>query len=1075
MRCDRCGVESPAGMRFCGACGAQLREPLRRALGEEGSAQRRHLTVMFCDLVDSTAISELLDPEDFRDVLTEYQAACARAIERFNGHVAQWIGDGVLAYFGYPQAHEDDAPRAVHAALGILEEISTLSERLATTLRAPLRARVGLHTGIVVAGVMGAGRTREQMAIVGETPHIAARLQTLASPGSVVLTDATLELVADHFEVEQVGMSTLKGISRPVAVHRVVRATHPGALRPRAYADTGMQMVDRLRELARLAEAWRRVEDGQGVLVHLCGEAGIGKSRLVRALREELRGRPSAEHLLQCSPHHPSTALYPAIRFLEQIAGLDRTQSPEQQLSAILRLADGAGLERTPAVDLLADLLSIPAGARAEPDSGLLPRDARNATLQILETLLVGDSAHGPVLLVVEDLHWADPTTVELLGRILAGLAGRPIACVVAFRREFEPPWAQSQDAVEVELGPLEGEHVREMARAAGPEALDAEAISRIESAADGVPLFVEEMVKALAGGSEAQGRMRGEPGSAVPPTLQGLLAERLDRLPGLAGVIDVAAVLGREFERGLLQALSPTTGSNFGSALAQLTAEDVLRPVEGAHSRLEFKHALLQEAAYERLLRRQRCALHGRVAELLSDHATPAWEAEPERIAHHFSRAEQPARAVEYWREAGMRALKRAAFLEATEHFRRGIESLDAARPAPDSDAERGELLTHLAAAAQAGRSPAADVDGTYVRARSAYERAGSREQLMPVIRGQWMFHLARAEYPAALTLAEEMLALAESVGRPVCLAEGHLYRGLAHMYMGHLDGARTELADAHRHHHMPEEPDHIYDAQGDTGVAALAYLAIVLWNQGEPRDALRTSARSLELAEQIEGPVTLAQAWGMRGGLLLAEGKLTELGPWLEKTLAHCAERNIGYWRTVCSLWSAWMLGRSGDPVAAAAQVRGHLGAYMDSGSRLGLPHFHVLLADLHLAARDPGPALEALRAGAEHIERTGERYHEPELQWFMGRALMAAEAPDHLAATVAFERAVDSAREQNAKLLELRAATGLALHQRALGDTCTARARLEELCRWFGADSQLADVTRARMLLDGRASPA
>jgi class 3 adenylate cyclase/tetratricopeptide (TPR) repeat protein len=1055
-------------MRFCGACGARLRESLapRGVNGEADQAQRRHMTVMFCDVVDSTSLAEALDPEDFREVLTSFQAACASAIERFNGHVAQWVGDGVLAYFGYPRAHEDDARRAVHAALGILEEIAALNKRVNELFEVSLRVRVGLHSGVVVAGEMGAGQTREPLAIVGETPHIAARLQTLAQPGSVLMTDATLQLVSDHFETEALGASPLKGISRPIAVHRVVRPVGEVPELKALGARPFTPLVNRTSALARLTEAWGQARRAEGVIVYIAGEAGIGKSRLVRALREEVGAEAAAEHVLLCSPHHSSTALYPASRFLERLLGLDSTQAPEHQLEAIERSVVGAGLDPREAVALLAQLLSIPVSG--EGTRAMMPRDARNATLHILERLLVGDAARHPLLFVVEDLHWADPTTIELLERCVANLSSIPVACVFTFRTEFEPPWTHSAAGVEINLGPLESGDVREMAAAASPKTLDADALTQVESAADGVPLFVEEMVKVLAAGPAPDAPARGTPQSAVPATLQGLLAERLDRLPQLGDVIDVAAVLGREFERELLQALSPSGSAEFRSALAQLAAEDVLRPVEGSRSRLEFKHALLQEAAYERLLRPRRRALHGRVAELLVARPAPAWESDPERIGYHWSCAGQPAKAMAYWELAGKRALKSAAFPEAAEHFRSALEALDAARPRPDADLERGDLLTDIGAALQAGRTPTADVDLTYAEARSAYERVGRRERLIPVIRGQWLFHLVRAEYEAALAAGEEMLAMGERGGQPMCLAEGHLYRGLAHMYMGGLDRARAELEEAHRLHVRPELPDHIYEAQGDAGVAALAYVALVLFNQGYVQESNERSEESLELAEEVGGPVTLAQTWGMRAGLLLTRGELVRLGPWLEMVRTHCVERNIGYWRTVSSLWSAWLQGRAGDPKLGIARLQEQLVAYFASGGRLGVPHFYILLADLRAAAGDRQRALGALSAGEEHIEATGERMSESELHLFRGRVLMSGEQPDPSGATAAYERAADVAKAQDAKLLELRAATFLASHQRQIGEAGTALARVESLCRWFGPEAQTPDVVRARALV-------
>jgi class 3 adenylate cyclase/tetratricopeptide (TPR) repeat protein len=1050
-------------MRYCGACGAPL--STGSPDGAADNAQRRHMTAMFCDVVDSTSLAERLDPEDFRELLRAYQRGCVSAIERYGGFVARYLGDGVLAYFGYPQAHEHDPTRAVHAALGILDEVAELNGgRMPENLGVAVKVRIGVHTGIVVAGEMGAGQTRERLEIVGETPHIAARLQTIAQPGWAVLSDATSDLLADRFELESLGPTSLKGISRPIGAHRVLRALGSSGATPGAAPPTRKPMVGRTDERARLWQAWERANTGHGELIHVCGEAGIGKTRLVQALREDAAGL-STERILQCSPHHSSTALDPVIRFLEQLTSVDRSRAPEDQLDTLEHFVRRAGLREHDAVPLLADLLSIPIGAGS---TTLMPRDARNALLGLLKDLLVGDAVRRPLLLIVEDVHWADPTTCELLERIIADLDRVPVLCVLTFRSESEPPWTQWHQVAVIEVGPLAHDEVRALAVARSPDRLDADTLQRVESTADGVPLFVEEMVKMLR--SQEGSDMRGaQSDGAVPPTLHSLLAERLDRLPQLTEVIDVAAVLGREFERGLLEQLTRSGGPPIRSAVAQLVGEEVLRPVEGSRSRLEFRHVLLQEAAYGRLLRRRRRELHGRVAELLATRISSAGEAAPEVVAHHFSQGYLPALAIPFWRRAGTRALERAAFQEAAEHFRRGVEALDAARPAPDGDVERGDLLTRGAAALQAAHGYAADgVDRAYASARAAWDRTGLDDRRVPVIRGQWMFHLLRSEYPAALALADEMVALGDRGGDRVCLAEGHLFLGLSHMYLSNLDLARTHLEQAHVHYRRPLARDEIYEAQGDTGVGALSYLALVLWNQGALQDAATTSESSLELADAIGGPVTLAQAWGMRSGLLMTMGELKELGPWLEKTRAHSAERNIGYWRTVCSLWSGWLQGRSGDLERGVELVKEQLEAYCDAGARLALPHLQVLLADLYLTAGDRRQALDALYRGQEHIDATDERFSEPELHWVLGGALMSGDAPDPDAATIAFERAVASARAQNAKLLELRAVTYLVMHRRVLGETATALASLQAVCDWFGSDCLAPDVVRARTLL-------
>jgi class 3 adenylate cyclase/predicted ATPase len=1057
-------------MRFCGGCGGPLEDGLVAVppAAVHDTAQRRHMTVMFCDLVGSTPLAGSLDAEDFREVLSGYQHACVRAIERFDGYTARYVGDGLVAYFGYPRAHEDDAQRAVHAGLGILDELVGLNAQLRDLLDISLQVRIGLHTGVVVAGEMGAGETRSQHDIVGEMPHIAARLESIAPPGSVVISDATRDLIDGYFETEPLGEKELKGVSRPIGVHRVLRPTGAVGRLEVAGARRLTPVVGRDHELGRLVEAWQQVEGGHGAIAHVTGEAGIGKSRLVHALIDGLGQQVGTEQRWQCSAHHRSTALYPVIRLLERLLGIERTDTAERQLKVLDQAVRDAGLDPVEAVPLLADLLSVRGGHDGGGPS-LTPRDARTAILRILESLLVTNPSRHPLLLVIEDLHWADPTTVELLGRIVTSLPGIPVLCVLTFRPEFEPPWTERQPVVEIELGPLTSEDVRAMAMAASDTALDPAVLEWVDSAADGVPLFVEEMVKMLEldDGSESAGRAPAT--TMVPPTLEGLLTERLDRLPELGDVIDMAAILGREFDRSLLAALEPLDGAYLEPALAQLAAQDVLRPVGGARSRCEFTHALLQEVAYERILRRRRHALHGRVADTLVRTFAEVAEREPEVVAHHWSCAAEPAKAMPFWHTAGTRGLERAAYLEAAEHFRRGVEALDARGPYPGDDLEHVDFLTHLAASLQAGRGYAASgVDDAYATARAACERARNDDRLVSVIRGQWMFHLLRAQYGTALELADEMLALGERGDHPGRLAEGHLYRGLVHMYLANFDLAREHLEEAFTRYQRPDRSDQIYEAQGDTGVGALAYLASVLWNLGHAEESRERSDLSLARAERVGGPVTRAQAWGMRSFLHLSRTEPAELGHWVAKTRAHSVDHDIAYWRTVSSLLSGWLQGRAGELELGTSRVEESLDAYIGSGSRLGLPHFHILLADLRLAAGDHRQALDALRAGEQYIEESGERFSESELFRFKGRALMAGDSPDPHGASAAFERAVGAAREQNAKLLELRAATRLAAHQRTIGEAGDALDQLVALCHWFHPASELADVVRARSLV-------
>ena len=1071
MTCENCGLESPPGMRFCGACGAPLpgTPADQTAQGASGAVHRRHLTVMFCDMVGSTPLAEMLDPEDFRDVLTGYRQACTAGVQEYGGYVAQWAGDGLLAYFGYPRAQEDGPQRAVHAGLGILAGLGPLNERLSREHGITLRVRIGIHTGLVVAGEMGAGTTREPLAIVGEAPHIASRLQSIAAPASIVISDATRDLVEGYFVLESLGTQTLKGVSRPVEVHRVIRPTGAVARLEVTGGRRLTPLVGRDPELSRLAQAWQQARGGHGAVVHLRGEAGIGKSRIVRELLDRLGPHVGQAQTWQCSAHHRGTALHPVIRFLERLFELDRSQAAVDQLAAVSHAVLEAGLDPVEAVPLLAALLAIaeaPAGDRPP----LAPRDVRTATLHVLAALLVADPARQPLLVVVEDLHWADPTTVELLGRIVANLPAMPVLCILTFRPEFAPPWARSPAVTEVALGPLSSENVRALAAWATAEPLAPAVLDWVDQAADGVPLFVEETLKMLehSGGSGAGSAV--ESLTAVPSTLRGLLTERLDRLPALGDVVDVAAVLGREFDRELLAALWPADAPELGPALTQLAVQDVLRPVEGQPARCEFSHALLQEAAYDRILRRRRQALHGEVAAALTQRFPAVADREPEVVARHLVRAADHARAEGYWRTAGLRALERAAFLEAAEHFRRGLEAVDASGAGAEGDPERIDLLAYRGASLQAAHGYAtAGAKEAYVRARQLGTRGLRGDQVVSIDRGEWAFCLLRAEYGEALALGTEMLTLAQRRGDPDRLAEGHLYCGMAHLYLGDFTAARAHLEQAAVHSHPPETlRQHMHEAQSDREVAALAYLTVALWNLGWAVPSRECSDASLELAGALGGPLTRAQCWGMRAVYHLTRGEPVELRHWVEKTRAHSADLSIAYWRIVAEMLAAWQRGRAGELAPAIAELEQGLDDYLASGSRLSLPHFYILLADLRRAAGRPGSALDALKAGEEHVAATREGFSESELYRFKGRLLMAGDAPDPAAATAAFERAIVAAHGREARLLELRAATQLAVHQRRIGDTVTALQRVAALCEWFGPTSEVADVVRARRLI-------
>jgi class 3 adenylate cyclase/tetratricopeptide (TPR) repeat protein len=1067
VRCASCGTLVVLPARFCPACGVPLAAVPAHAEWPDEQTQRRHVTVMFCDLVSSTPIAESLDPEDYREVLRRFQRVCVEAIERYEGFTARYTGDGVMVYFGYPRAHEDDPHRAAHVGLRIISEVQRLTDDLRADYDVALHVRVGVHCGVVVAGEMGAGATPEARAIVGEVPHIAARLESLAEPDTLVVSDDVGELITGYFELEPLGDRQLRGISHPVGVHRVLRPTDAIGRLDAVGQRPLTPLVGRDGELATLDAAWHRARDGRGVVVHVNGEAGIGKSRLVRSMLERLGDEVRRVQVWQCSPYHRSSMLYPVLRCLGGMVGTSRTEpEPEPvQLGLLADIAHAAPVDDDRAVSVLVDFLASAYPQRSAP-SALMPREARVELLRVLHAVLVANPEHHPMLLVVEDLHWADSTTLDLLGRVLDEVRELPVMCVLTFRDGAGAAEDLPEPDVGIALGALGTEDVRTLLRTMAPGAIDPAAIDKVADISEGVPLFLEATMQMLstppseAGDLLFQSRL-----VSIPPTLQGLLAERLDRYPELSDVIDLAAVVGHDFPQELLQDVH-ACARDLGPALTMLVEQSVLRVADG---RYEFSHALLQEAAYERLLKGRRRELHRRVAEHLSRSAGDPATWRPEVIAGHWSRCGEPRQAAEWWREAGVQALARAAFAEAADHFRHGLEAVDAARPDASGDLDRVDLATHLGASLQAGRGYAApEVTEAYARARGPSARLGDPRRVAAVIRGEWMLHLLRADYDDALQLGDEMLALAAQHGGSDHLCEGHLYRGMVHMSRADFEVAREDLEAAYAGYEQPASVDAIYEAQGDTGVGALAYLAAVLWSLGDDHASRRCTEDSVALAERIGRPIARAQAGGMRSLMHLTRGELAELADCVEQSRSFAAERNIAYWATFTALIEAWLAGRTGDPAAGVTRLRETLETYLGGGSRLGLPMFANLLADLCQHAGDTAGAMDAIEIGEEHIAATGERFSECQLLITKGDLFMTGSQLDPLRARTAYEEAASAARHQHARPLELRALARLTTLERRLGEPCTRVAAMADLVAWFGPESAMPDVVRACALL-------
>ncbi|MBV9546840.1 MAG: AAA family ATPase, partial [Chloroflexi bacterium] len=713
-------------------------------------AERRQLTCLFCDLESSVALSARLDPEELREVIAQYQQVCATVIRRYEGYIARYFGDGILVYFGFPLAHEDEAQRAVRTALGILEAVEQLNARLERDRGIGLHARLGIHTGLVVAGDVGDGHALETMAAIGETPNIAARLQSLASPDSVVISAATFRLIAGYFNCLELGFRTLRGIAEPMPIYQVLNES--GA---RTRLDIASQrglppMAGRTVELDSLIEGWRRAGHGDGSLVDIVGEPGIGKSRLIWALEEHVAQAPDASLVkLACSPYYQNTAFYPIVDFLSRIVlQFERDDTVEQRLDKIDGYLTQYGFSLPEVAPVVAELLGVPFEQRYQPLD--VPAERRRHMIidWLVRTVLVR-AEQQPLLFVAEDLQWADASSLAVLSQLVEHLAGARLLLVVSFRPEFSPAWPSTSRASTIALRRLDPEASANVVRGVAGRALPSEILVELVARADGVPLYLEELTKlvleldVLRQHERHFELVRPLPRHAIPSTLADSLTARLDRLPRAKGIAQLGATIGREFSYELIASVLREDQIVDDRALRQeldqlVNAELLLVDPSGRTPRYSFKHALIQDVAYESLLRSTRQEYHQRIARVLSDPSSSALEIAPELLAHHYTQAGLVAESVSWWLRAGQRALRASAYAEAIAHLTTGLEQLAKMPEDATRAAQELELRLTIGPALMASRGWAApEVEACYDRARALCSELGDTPQLAPVLYG--------------------------------------------------------------------------------------------------------------------------------------------------------------------------------------------------------------------------------------------------------------------------------------------------------------------------------------------------
>jgi len=1036
-------------------------------------AERRQLTVLFCDLADSPRLAGQLDPEDLREVVLAYQATCVEVIQRFDGHVAQYLGDGLLVYFGYPQAHEDDAQRAVRAGLGILDAMGTLNTRLERAKGMRLAVRIGIHTGPVVVGTMGSGGRREQLAL-GETPNLAARLQSLAAPDTVAISDTTHRLVQGYFRCDDLGRPSLRGVETPLRVYRVV-AESAAQSRLDAAGATGLTpLVGREHEVGLLRERWGQSRDGLGQVVLLSGEAGIGKSRLVRVLTERVADEGAPWLTLRCSPYHTNSALYPVIEHLQRLLQWHRHETPAARLALLEQTLQTAGLPLTEVVPLLATLLSLPVPEQYPP-LALSPQRQKQKTHEALIAWLLAETARQAVLAVWEDLHWADPSTLELLELLLDHTPTARLLLVLTARPEFRPAWTPRSYMTQLTLTRLPRHQSEEMVlRVTGGKPVPAEVLAQVVAKTDGIPLFVEELVKTILEAGlvqEEAGRyvLTGPlPPLAIPATLQDALMARLDRLAVVKEVAQLGAVLGREFAYELLQAVALLGEATLQQALGQLVEAELLYqrglPPQAIYS---FKHALIQDAAYQSLLKSTRQQLHQRIVQVLEARFPETVETQPEWLAHHYTEAGLSAQAIPYWHRAGRRAYEHSAYVEAISYLTRGLEMLQAGPDTPVRVQQEVLLQSTLGAAYTAAKGYAApEVESTYTRARALCQQLGDTQQLFPVLVGLWNFYFVRGALQTACDLGEQLLALAESANDPVRRLRAHAALGEILFHMGQLLPARAHLEQGIALY-VPQQR-RSYAVQTPT-VACLAYAAWALWHLGHPDQALQRSTEARILAQELSHPLSHAIALHFSATVHQFRREAQATQTWAEAATMLSREQGLPFWDGSATILLGWALAAQGQSEEGIGRLHQGLQTFRATGAEVQQPSWLALLAETRGWAGQSAQGLEAIAEAFAVIDTTGERYYEAELYRLKGELLLQHAVAQQGEAEESFQQALVVARRQQAKSWELRAATSLARLWQRQGKRVEARELLEPVYGWFTEGFDTADLQEAKALLE------
>jgi len=1068
--CQSCGRVNRAGAKFCAACSSPLELtsndlPSPNKDDENGlHAERRHLTVLFCDLVGSTEISAKLDPEDWREIVTSYHQTATETVTRFGGYVALYLGDGLMVFFGYPQANEEDPQRAVLAGLALLDAIAALNLKVAERYRLKLAIRVGINSGPVVISE-GSGR---QANVFGPVPNIASRVEGIAEPNTVLITGAVHRLIAGLFVVEDLGLRPLRGVEHTLQLYRVIQWSGVRG-RLAASAATGLTpFVGRSEELSVLRNRWDRARAGEGQAVLVIGEPGIGKSRLLQRFREELADIPHIWVDCASVSLHQNTPFYAVEDMLRQALRINVDQTPEESLALMEASLELAGLNPSEAVPLIAPLISLPLPGKYPPLQ-LEPDQRRKRLLATITAWAFGTAKIQPVVIACEDLHWADPSTVEVNQLLVEQCATSPMLMICTARPEFQPAWSFRAHHTNLTLNRLTAGDTREMVSRLTPLAnLDRATASTLVERSGGVPLFVEQLTHSvLEGGVESAVH-------DIPTTLHDSLMARLDRLGEAREIAQIASVIGHEFSWETLRAVADVSDEELTDSLrtlgdAQLLLERGLPP----QANYSFRHALIGDAAYQSLLRSKRQNYHRRIAEHLADRSPDQPNSQPQLLAHHYTEAGLIELAIPQWQLAGQMAIQRSANSEAINHLAKGLTLLNSLPASIERFHQELTFQLSLGAPLIATKGFAsADVGTAYARARELCQQAGDVPQLCPVLYGLWTFYTARADHVVARELAEQCLRAAQKADDSASLLQAHQIYGVGLIAIGDFSQALKHL-DAAIAIYDPSEHEALAYTYGHHPAISWINSAWALWFLGYPDQARKKYREGLAIAQKVNHPYTSVFLSAWAAWLFCFCGDSQTAKDLASATIEASTKHGFAFYRTWGMIMLGWAMTQQNQLTDGIIRMRDGLDEYRAMGALTIVPGFLSLLASAYSNAKRVDEGLGALTEAQALVSQGGERYWQAELYRVKGEIILKAlgahdlQATDQDEAEGCFRRAIAIAQEQKSKSLELRATTSLCCLWKLQSKRHEIRRALEKILPSFSEGFDTLDLQNAKVM--------